>query len=1123
MSRSVAGLAAEVAVGPFLRSDEGMAGSVYFRPMSAYVKHLSLACAAGLFAISLHAQEASPNEALWLRYGAISPDGGTIAFSFQGDLWTVPSTGGAATLLTTSEAYERSPVWSHDGKWLAFASDRHGNMDVFIMPATGGPATRLTEHSADDIPSDFTPDNKHVLFSSSRMHSTADRQFPGRGFGELYQVSANGGKALQLISTAAYNARYGPDGSTVVYQDKKGFENNFRKHHTSSVTRDIWTFDRGTKAYKQLSTFSGEDLEPVFSPDGTAVYYLSEEKGSMNVFRRSTQGGPSTQVTFLEKDPVRYLSISNNGTLCFSFRGGLYTMAPGGQPVRLRISTAVDPRYTAQRTVPVTGGASEMSLSPNGKEVVFVQRGEVFVSSVKEGTTRRITNTPEQERSASFSPDGRSIIYATERNGSWDLYRTSLTRPEEKYFFNATVLNEEPLLATPAEEFQPLWSPDGKEVAYLEERTAIKVLNVATKKTRTVLPATKNYSYTDGDQFFSWSPDSKWLLVEFLQDKQWIGQCGLVKADGTEPVVNLTKSGYGGSHPQWALDGKAMLWFSGRDGMKAQASWGNQMDAYALFFTQAALDTFQLNKEEYDLMKEKGDNDAKGKDAGKEGKPAKEGKEGKGEKGSKKDSTVAPLKFELDGIENRKVRLTINSSDLADALLSKDGTKLYYLSEFEKGYDLWQTDLRTKETKLLAKTGVENPGSLEMGKDGKFIFLLNNGGISYVSTENGEVKGVPFKGEMTLDEAAERAYLYEHAWRQVLKKFYVKDLQGTDWDYYKKEYAQYLPCINNNIDLADLLSELLGELNASHTGAYFRPSKPQGDETARLGLFYANDTLPGLTVAEVVERSPVVKADSKIKAGTVIEKIDGEAITGKVDPARFLNRKAGKNVLLSLYDPGKGTRWAEVVKPIAAGEEEALLYRRWTERNRHAVDSLSNGRIGYVHVQGMNNESYKTVYEEVLGRLHDKDALVVDTRFNGGGWLHDDLATFLAGKVYMHLLPRGQELGTEPQFKWSRPSVVLMNESNYSDAHMFPVTYRALGVGKLVGMPVPGTGTAVWWERLQNGVIFGIPQVGMVDNNGKYLENQELEPDVRQPNEPRLYSTGTDQQLGAAVKVLLGD
>lgn len=470
------------------------------------------------------------------------------------------------------------------------------------------------------------------------------------------------------------------------------------------------------------------------------------------------------------------------------------------------------------------------------------------------------------------------------------------------------------------------------------------------------------------------------------------------------------------------------------------------------------------------------------------------------------------------------MRLTGNSADLADAILSKDGGKLYYLAEFEKGFDLWETDVRSKETKLLAKMGAENPGTLEMDKEGKTLFLLNNGGISTVDLEKGEVKNVGINGEMTLNESAERAYLFEHVWRQVAKKFYRVDLQGVDWARYKAEYKAFLPYINNNYDFADLLSEMLGELNASHTGAGYRGGRnPEGDMTACLGLIYTNDTLPGMTIAEVMDRSPVIKAGSKIKAGVVIEKIDGQAITSDRDPASLLNRKAGHNMLLSLFDPKTGKRWDETVKPIDRGQENELRYHRWVEQNRHAVDSLSGGRIGYVHVRGMDVESFKTVYEDVLGKYHDKDALVVDTRYNGGGWLHDDLATFLSGKVYIHTRPRGQDLGTEPQFKWTRPSVVLMNECNYSDAHMFPFTFKALGIGKLIGMPVPGTGTAVWWETLQNDVFFGIPEVGMVDNSGNYLENQQLEPDVLQANAPGLIGSGTDEQIGAAVRTLLDD
>ena len=266
----------------------------------------------------------------------------------------------------------------------------------------------------------------------------------------------------------------------------------------------------------------------------------------------------------------------------------------------------------------------------------------------------------------------------------------------------------------------------------------------------------------------------------------------------------------------------------------------------------------------------------------------------------------------------------------------------------------------------------------------------------------------------------------------------------------------------------------------------------------------------------------MIKQGTKIKAGHVIEKIDGIEISADMDWAKLFNRKGNKPMLLSMFDPKTNTRWDETVKPLPEGADGELLYHRWVEKCRHLVDSLSGGKLGYVHVEGMDDHSYRTVYEEALGRYNGKDGLIVDTRFNGGGWLHDDLATFLSGKVYIREEPRGQDLGSEPQFKWRKPSCVVMSESNYSDAHMFPFTYKELGIGKLVGMPVPGTGTAVGWEGLQNDMWFGIPMVGMVDNRGKYLENQQLEPDVKQTLEPGLVSQGRDQQLEAAVKLLLG-
>ncbi|MFT4682730.1 MAG: Tol biopolymer transport system component/C-terminal processing protease CtpA/Prc [Flavobacteriales bacterium] len=1065
-----------------------------------------------LFALSSSANSA-PN---WMRYSAISPDGNTIVFSYKGDLYTVPSAGGMAVPLTVHEAYDQSPVWSHDGAKIAFASNRYGNFDVFVVDAKGGDEVRLTFNSAGDFPSDFATDNSHVLFSSARLDDADNQQFPSGVLPELYSVPTKGGRIQQVMTTPAIDARYTPDGKSILFHDQKGYEDDFRKHHTSSVTRDVWKYTIADGTYQMLTEFIGEDRTPIPTADGSAFYYLSEQTGSYNV-HKMTMDGNKSQVTLLAKHPIRSLTSSSEGTLCFSYHGELYTMKGPGSMKKVAIEIGTGRRANIEKIVDVDG-ASEVAVSPNGKEIAFIFHGEVFVTSVKEGTTKRITNTPEQERTIDYSPDGRAILYASERNGSWNLYQSKIEREAEMYFFNSTIVTEEVVLEIENETFQPSYSPDGKEVAFLEERTALKVINLASKEVREIMPASRQYSYSDGDQHYDWSPDGKWFLVGFLQDKQWIDQAGLVSSDGTGEIVNLTNSGYGAFGAQWMMDGKMMMWFSSKDGMKSHASWGGESDVYAMFFTQEAYDEFMLSEEEYELIKEAKAEEEKAK-KGEEEEKGKDKKKGKKDKEEKPE--MKPIKIELDRIEDRTKRLTIHSSQLSDAYVSNDGEQLFYLTRFEKGYDLWQTNLRTRETKVLAKLG-QGGGEIVPDKKGESLFVVANGQVQKIDIKTGKPTPVKINGEMILNESAERAYLFEHVWRQVKKKFYVEDLQGVDWDFYKSEYAKVLPDIDNNNDFAEMLAEMLGELNASHTGASYRGGGAKnGDATASLGLFYDNAWgQDGLKITEVMDKSPVLKGDSKIKAGVVIEKINGNALSKDVNHFQYLNRIDGKATLLSLYNPKTKERWEETVKPISRGAEFQLRYERWVKNCRDLVEELSGGSIGYVHVRGMDDQSFRIVYDETLGQNNDKKALIVDTRFNGGGWLHDDLATFLSGKEYITFMPRGQDLGNEPQFKWRKPSCVVMSESNYSDAHMFPYTYRALGIGQLVGMPVPGTGTAVWWEYLQNGVVFGIPQVGMVDVDGDYLENKQLEPDVKVLNEPGVVTKGRDQQLEAAVKVL---
>ncbi len=1078
------------------------------------------------------AAAARAGDALWLRAAAISPDGQTVAFSYRGDLWRVSAAGGAATPLTVAAAYESAPVWSPDGSQIAFASDRYGNFDLFVMPAAGGEAKRLTVHSADDLPASFTPDGKGVLFTSARLDSATNAQFPTGAQPELYRVALDGGMPVQVLSTPAIHASWDRAGERLAYTDLKGYEMEWRKHDDSSFARDVWIWEKSSNTHRRLTGAGVDDRQPVWAPGDRALYYLSEKSGSFNVWKLDLAAPDSpVQITDHAVHPVRFLSVSAAGDLCYTFDGEIWIRPAGaGESRKLAVTAAADRRDLAVAPVDVASEVSEFELSPDGKELAFVARGEVFVASVEHGTTRRITDTPGQERSVSFSPDGKSLLYAGERDGSWNVYRTDRTDPEEPNFFNATALKESAVVATPAEEFQPAWSPDGKEVAYLEERTTLKVVTLATGATRVVLPGDLNYSYADGDQWYEWAPDGRSFAVQFLSPGRWSSEIGIVPATGGAPVVNLSRSGYEDGWPQWARKGEVMIWATDRHGARQQAGWAREADVFAAFLTRKAWDRFRLDEAAYAQLveKEKEAEKKKEEEKGKEGE-----KKGAAKAGAKADlkadakpevKPADPVAFELDGIEDRIARLSLHSADLAGFDLTPDGETLVYLARFEKGYDLWTYVPRKQEVKLLAKLDAEDTAALRLDREGKKAIVLAGERLATVDLESGKVTPVKISAKLELRAAAERAELFEHAWRQTQKKFYVEDLHGVDWPAMKAAYARFLPHIDNNRDFAELISEMQGELNASHTGGRYRPTRPDGDATAALGFFpdpaWSGE---GVRVLEVLEGGPLQKAGGKVAAGTVIAAIDGVAIAPGANWYPLLNRKAGTPVRLALLDPASGKGWEETVKPISWGDQGRLLYERWVRSRRAAVEKLSGGRLGYAHIRGMNDGAYREIFEEIFGREVGKEGIVLDTRFNGGGNLVEPLTVFLSGEVYYRAVPRGREIGVEPGMRWTKPSIVVMNEGNYSDAHCFPTAYKALGLGETVGMQVPGTCTSVWWERLQDRtLVFGIPQVGYLDAAGDLTENKHLDPDHEIDNDPALEAAGRDQQLEQAVEVLLG-
>jgi tricorn protease len=1049
--------------------------------------------------LSGHTQESTP--LLWIQQPAISPDGQWIAFEYKGNLFKVNATGGQAVPLTINTAYNGYPVWSHDGKTIAFASNRYGNFDVFVMASSGGEARRLTTASAKDIPQDFSPDDRQLYFITDRHDPASSVRFPADNvFAKLYAVPVAGGRNTLVNAAGTEYVHFNEAGDKFLFQDRKGGEDPWRKHQRSAAARDIWVCDQAKHTYTRLTNFDGEDREPVWG-QGNTFYYLSERNGDQNLFQSSSdQPTQITQLTQFTRDPVRYLSRSASGIFAFTQAGDLYTLKPGQQPQKLTVTCPADIEAHPTLTVPMQDGITEIAVSPNGKELALICHGNIYVVAAGGDGLKQLTSTPYPEKMLSFGPDGRTLLYSVEKDTSWDLYTATIASKDEPYFYAATTIDIRPLIATPADEYQGIFSPDGKNIAYLENRDILKVYNLEKKTSVTVLPAGNNHSIVDGDQYFTWSPDSRYILTPSREGFSDNPNVLLLKADGSGDKVTVTHSGFSVETPQWGIDGKMMYYLSDRSGMRNLSPNGSgQEDVYAVFFDRAAFETYQLSKDE--LALHAGDTSKKTADRGK----------------------TADL--DLVDLDSRTLRLTLSPADLAGSKLSPDGEKLYYLAKYDNAYDLWVTSPRTHETKVLAKLNAGN-ARLAISKDGAALFVLADGHLNKINAENGTITALSFNLTMELDQAAERRYIFEHTYRDIRKKFFDPGLHGTDWNYYHTVYARFLPHVNNNYDFEVLLSEFLGELNNSHTGSRYYSPRTNGDETAALGLLYDEaTTTKGLLVKAVLEGGPFDRPESQLRKGYLIDHIDGVAIEEGTDWPNLLNHKAGKFVSVSFHDPNTNKIFQETVKPVsAAAETRELLYKHWIHRMETLTDSLSNGRLLYVHIRYMDEESLRNTLDKVQARNPGKKAIIIDSRFNPGGNIHEELVELLGKKDPITPWLRGNELRREDTpDSLQKPSCVLMDEGNYSDGYNFPKLYKHAGIGKLIGMPVPGTGTGVFWEwQIDGSLLVGYPIIGLTwTGERSFFENQQLEPDIKVADEYPEVLAGKDRQLETAVKEML--
>ena len=1072
-----------------------------------------------LSAFALCTLAASALNPLWVRDLRLSPDGSKVAFRYKGAIYTAPSSGGQATRLTQVGTIDTDPIWSPDGKHIAFSSNRNGGTDIYYMGIDGSKPTRLTFNSTAEVPQTFTPDGKSVVFSAVIQDPASSVLGIHRSQNELYTVPVTGGRISQLMPTPADNVTYVPGTDIMLFEDVKGSEDKWRKHHTSSVTRDIWCWNPDDNSFANLTNRAGEDRDPALSPDGKTVYFLSErDGGSFNVYSMPVSGGKATQLTDFTTHPVRFLSAASNGLLAFTYNGEAYTMKPGQKPVKLSFNVTDD--QTDDVSDIAFSRADESAVSPDGKQVAFIARGEVFVTSTEYPSTKQITHTAAGESDLAWSKDGRELYYASYRSGKPNLYRARIARADDPNFSNATLIDEEPLIAEDGvQRYYPKVSPDGKKMFFIEDRNRLRLLDLKTGKVKDITKEPIN-NYRNEFPGLSWSPDSRWIAIEVMNAlHEPYTDIAIINVEDGE-IIPVTQSGYFDNSPRWSPDGKSIIFATEKYGMRNHASWGSMYDVMMVFLTKDAYDRYRLSEEDFALLKEV---EKEQKKAAEKAKNAAKSSDKKGKKDSKKTAPEQPKEdlvvIERDGLQDRIVRLTPNSSSIADAVLTKDGETLYYLSAFEGGYDLWKKNLRKGDVSLVKKLGARG-AHIQTDNDGNIY--LAGATVRKFDPKSKEMKNVAISGKLKMDRAEERAAMLDFVENEARERFLLPEMP-VDWEMYADNYRRFLPHINNNKDFAELLSELLGELNVSHSGGrYTAPAAKEA--TAELGLLYDwNYNGDGLRVSEVVAGGPFDRATTSMKAGDIVTAINGVPLKAGEDLTKAFNGIARKKTLVTFKDKSGATH-EEVVLPIANSAMSQLLYKRWVKGREHLVDSLSNGRLGYVHIPSMNDGAFREIYSKVLGEYAGKEGIVIDTRWNGGGRLHEDIEVLFSGDKYLTQEIHGRKSSEMPSRRWNKPSVMVIGEANYSNAHGTPWVYKHKGLGKLVGMPVPGTMSSVNWINLQDPeLVFGVPVVAFRTNDGVVLENTQLEPDIKVANERNDVVRGIDAQIETAVRSLLKD
>lgn len=1066
---------------------------------------------------------------LWLKNTAISPDGKQLAFTYQSKIYLTNGTGGAAQPLTDGSFYPHSLIWSPDNQTLAFAADIYGNDDVFSLTLNSGAFTRHTTNSAADIPTSFSADGSNLLFYTNRLttekqdfYSIAPYSIGEQG-NQLYRLDIESKVAQNILAVPVRSANWNKSNTLLLYNTPHK-DQAYRKHQSSYAVPVIWQYDRKTKIHTKITEDKVAAEAPIWNKAGTGFYYLSERSGNFNVWFRDLNSQQDTQMTDYVNHPVRHLSASQAGDLFFSYQGELFRInSTQSEPKKLTISIRnFSPKTTTQYEA---NYADSMLLSPtNSDEGLLTSNGDIFAFDGMKQTAKNLTNSAAAEKDPTYTTDGYAVIYSALRDNHWGLYLAQSPLDEE-LLSEAPVVEEHPFLLIEGHDVtQAHFSPNGERLAFVVDGRALHSINmvdydiekplisnidtshittsnqskgkkafnklldrkVGQNSIGTALIAPDMVSYKDSFNY-TWSPDSKQIAVTVTPDASST-EIVVLDSQGEEPMIRASQSGFNKSRPVWSSDNRILMWSTTEFGLKTADGQDWDESIVGVFTNSKAR---RDHNDEVELPE-----------------------------------TQESLPFTRKNLEYRQAFQLPVSSQLIDYTLTGDFLTVVANVTDPAGNDstqVFEYNIRTQESTPLF-SDLPPAISSHMVAEQSSVYLLTEGEIYWLNLDSLESESVAISLPIEYENESRRLAAYQQLVKQTEDNFYRKDMGGVDWSSYSKHYKQFLSHINNDRDFAVLIKELLGELNASHTGAYGSSSSPMTyDETADLGIIFTNQVSGyndnGLIVESILPGGPFDDDQLSISIGDRIIAINEHPVNTLSALASRLKNQSGKTVEVTL---GRDEQhWYERVKPIDEYRTSELMTKRWEIKRRNIVSNTTDGKVGYVYLPDMSNDSYLHLRSEALGRFRNADALIIDVRFNGGGFLADTLIEFLTARAAAHVTPLlGKPSSDAGSRSWLKPSLVLTNSYAYSEGSAFGQYYQDLKVGPIVGEPVPGTGTAVMdlTSSVYDPISYRFPFLPLKNQDGKYYENMEMEPDIRAFNTPSQIENGTDNQLNVAIE-----